>query len=381
MVVKERWFQSMPPLNILHIFRSPVGGLFRHVIDLTREQIARGHRVGLIADSRTGGPRADEVFRELAPKLALGITRLPMQRNPYPGDIPMLVRIMRQIERSSADVLHGHGAKGGAYARLALTRKRAVRAYTPHGGSLLFSHDTLAGKLYLLTERTLMLSTDLFLFESIYSSEIFRRKIGDPGERMRIVHNGVSREEFEPVTLQPDATDLIFIGEFRPVKGIDVLIDALASLHRAGRPVTATLVGDGPDRVALMAQAERLGLAQAVRFVPAMPARKAQALGRVMVAPSRAESLPYVVLEAAASGKPLITARVGGIPEIYGPLTDHLVWPLDAPTLARAILSALDNPQAAGEIAQSLRQRVAAAFSVDNMVDGVLAAYQTALGS
>ena len=48
----------MKPLNILHVFRAPVGGLFRHVLDLTREQIARGHCVGLIADLRTGGTRA-----------------------------------------------------------------------------------------------------------------------------------------------------------------------------------------------------------------------------------------------------------------------------------------------------------------------------------
>jgi glycosyltransferase involved in cell wall biosynthesis len=371
----------MPPLNILHIFRSPVGGLFRHVIDLSREQVARGHSVGLIADSSTGGARADDVFAELAPKLALGVTRLPMQRNPYPGDIGTLVRIMRHISKSDADVLHGHGAKGGAFARLALTKKRAVRAYTPHGGSLLFSNDTLAGKFYLLTERMLMLSTDLFLFESIYSSQIYHRKVGNPGKRMCIVHNGVSRAEFEPVAIQPDATDLLFIGELRPVKGIDVLIDAIASLHRDGRPVTATLVGDGPDRGALRAQAERLGLGQAVRFMPAMPARKAQALGRVMVVPSRAESLPYVVLEAAAAGKILITSRVGGIPEIYGPLTDRLVWPLDAPTLAGAIMNTLDNPQQASDLAQSLRKRVAEGFSLENMVEGVLTAYQAALSS
>jgi glycosyltransferase involved in cell wall biosynthesis len=337
--------------------------------------------VGLIADSSTGGARADDAFAELAPKLALGVTRLPMQRNPYPGDIGTLVRIMRHISKSDADVLHGHGANGGAFARLALTKKRAVRAYTPHGGSLLFSNDTLAGKFYLLTERILMLSTDLFLFESIYSSEIYRRKVGNPGDQMRIVHNGVSRAEFEPVAIQPDATDLLFIGELRPVKGVDVLIDALASLHRAGRPVTATLVGDGPDRAALRAQAERLGLGQAIRFMPAMPARKALALGRVMVVPSRAESLPYVVLEAAAAGKTLITSRVGGIPEIYGPLTDSLVWPLDAPTLAGAIINTLDNPQQASRLAQSLRKRVAKGFSLDNMVEGVLTAYQAALSS
>ena len=336
----------MAPLNILHVFRTPVGGLFRHVIDLTREQIARGHRVGLIADSSTGGPRADAVFSELAPQLALGLTRVPMHRNPHPSDFPRLIHVMRRIAQSNADVVHGHGAKGGAYARLALTLKRAVRAYTPHGGSLLFSHESLAGKIYLAAERIMMLRTDLFLFESAYSSDVFANKIGNPGDRVRIVHNGVAREEFEPVSLQPDATDLMFIGEFRPVKGIDVLIDAIAQLHRAGRTITATLVGDGPERPALMAQAERLGLAQAIRFMPAMPAREAQALGRVMVVSSRAESLPYVVLEAAASAKPLIATRVGGIPEIYGPLTNTLIPPDDA-----AALAAADDRGAAGEAA------------------------------
>ena len=66
----------MQPLSILHVFRTPIGGLFRHVSDLSREQARRGHRVGIIADSSTGGARADEVFRELAPHFALGITRL-----------------------------------------------------------------------------------------------------------------------------------------------------------------------------------------------------------------------------------------------------------------------------------------------------------------
>ena len=80
--------------------------------------------------------------------------------------------------------------------------KRAVRAYTPHGGSLLFGHDTLAGKFYLATERLLMLRGDLFLFESAYSADIFRKKIGTPRGLVRVVHNGVSRAEFEPIVSQ-----------------------------------------------------------------------------------------------------------------------------------------------------------------------------------
>jgi glycosyltransferase involved in cell wall biosynthesis len=371
----------MTPLNILHVFRAPVGGLFRHVLDLTQEQIAHGHRVGLIADSNTGGPHAEEILRQLEPSLALGLTRIAMHRHINPGDMVALGHVMGRIAQSKADVVHGHGAKGGAYARLSFLSRRAVRAYTPHGGSLLFGHDSLAGKFYLATERLLMLRSDLFLFESAYSAEVFRRKIGTPAGLVRIVHNGVSRKEFEPIETRADATDLVFMGELRPVKGIDILIDAIALLKRDGRGVTATLVGDGPDRAALHAQVESLGLSNSIRFTPAMPARQAQALGRIMLVPSRAESLPYVVLEAAAAAVPKIATRVGGIPEIYGPLSDSLVAPEDAVALAKAIARALDQPAATADFARSLRERVAASFSVESMVDGVLSAYQAALAN
>ena len=63
-------------LKILHVLRAPLGGLFRHVIDITHGQIARGHRVGLIVDSLTGGERADAILAALEPDLALGLTRV-----------------------------------------------------------------------------------------------------------------------------------------------------------------------------------------------------------------------------------------------------------------------------------------------------------------
>ena len=108
-------------------------------------------------------------------------------------------------------------------------------------------------------------------------------------------------------------------------------------LRERGTSVTATLVGNGPDEAALAAQVERLSLQDAIRFVSAMPARAALTLGHVMVIPSFAESLPYVVLETAAAGKPLITTNVGGIPEIYGPLSDALIPAGNVEALAEAI--------------------------------------------
>jgi len=369
----------MTPLNILHVFRAPVGGLFRHVVDLAREQAARGHRVGLIADNSTGGERADAAFKALEPVLAHGISRIAMRRHIGLDDGLAVGHLTRRSTQAQADVVHGHGAKGGAYARLLFGNRRAVRVYTPHGGSLLFTHDNLAGRFYLATERLLMRRGDLFLFESAYSAEMFRSKIGTPRGLVRVAHNGVSRQEFEPVATRPDATDLVFMGELRHLKGIDVLLEAIARLRRDGRAVSATVVGSGPDRDMFHALADTLGLTDLIQFRPAMPGPEALTLGRVMVVPSRAESMPYVVLEAIAAALPLVATRVGGIPEIFGPRAGELVAPGDPDALAAALAALLADPARAARDAQARRDWLMPRFNIALMQDQVGALYDDIL--
>jgi len=362
-------------LKILHVLRSPVGGLFRHVIDLARAQATRGHQVGIVADSSTGGARADAAFETLEGQLALGLTRVPMSRHVGLSDLSAQRHVVRRVRETAADVLHGHGAKGGAYARLC---GGAVRVYTPHGGSLHYSRSSPVGLLYLTLEQVLMRRTELFLFESGYGRGVFTAKVGRPAALVRVVHNGVTADEFVEIKPQTDSTDVVFIGELRMLKGVDVLLDALAQLSRE-RQITATIVGDGPDAAQFRAQAERLGLSSAVRFLPPMPARDAFRLGRLFVAPSRAESLPYIVLEAAAAAVPMITTKIGGIPEIFGPQATSLIVPDDPGALAHAIAAALGEPAQLRNEALTLRARVQAEFSADAMADAVLAAYREAL--
>jgi glycosyltransferase involved in cell wall biosynthesis len=75
----------------------------------------------------------------------------------------------------------------------------------------------------------------------------------------------------------------------------------------------------------------------------------------------------------------MITTRVGGIPEIYGPLAGSLVAPGNVPALVQAIKGAIDAPPATRKLSQRLRARVAASFSVDAMVEGVLSCYEQAV--
>ncbi len=364
-------------MNIVHILRAPVGGLFRHVIDLATGQIARGHRVGIIADSHTGHAASETALAALKPKLALGLTRFRMRRQPHPADMIALAQMAGHIRGMAAHVVHGHGAKGGALARLVPAPKGTLRVYTPHGGSL---HDAVGNRLHILMEKALMRRGNLYLFESAYSQDAYLHKVGHP-KCYSVVHNGVAPQELEPVKLNPDATDVVYLGELRALKGVDLLIDAVASLRGQRRRITATIVGDGPDAAALRARVVQLQLDDAVHFRAPMPARSAFALGRVVVVPSRAESLPYVVLEAAAAAKPHVATSVGGIPEIFGPLSKHLVPAGDAHALGQAIVEILDHPADAERRALALRSRIAEAFSTDVMVEQVLASYQKAFAA
>ncbi len=369
---------SDQPLRILHAVRAPVGGIIRHILDLANGQAERGHHVGIVADSLTGGERAEAALREIAPRLKLGVQRIAIRREPHPTDFLVWLRFMFLIRRLKPDVLHGHGAKAGAFVRLRRRSRNNIRIYTPHGGSLHYPLDTLKGAFYSRLERALMNSTDLFLFESAFARDTYQRTIGIPEGLVRCVFNGVTADEFDPVVKAADATDVAYVGEFRHIKGADLLIDAVARLRADGKPVTLTLGGDGEEMDALKAQVRKLGLTEAVRFIGHVKARYGFSKGGLLVVPSRGDSMPYVVIEAAAAGIPMVAAKVGGIPEIFGPHPDALFAPNSVGAMADAIETALEHPAAALDRAKSLRERVLVHFSQKAMVEGVLAGYRDA---
>ncbi|WP_298253674.1 glycosyltransferase family 4 protein [Bradyrhizobium sp.] len=367
------------PIRIVHAVRAPVGGIFRHILDLANGQINAGHDVGIIADSLTGGDRANAALAEIAPRLKLGVRRLAIHREPHPSDFLVWARFKYLIARLRPDVLHGHGAKAGAFIRMLGRSKRFIRVYTPHGGSLHYPVSTWKGVFYSRLERALMNSTELFLFESAFARDTYQRTIGTPTAGLvRCVFNGVTAAEFDPVTLAPDATDVAYVGEFRHIKGADLLIEAVARLRGDGKPATLTLAGDGEELNALKALVERHSLAEAVRFIGHVKARFGFSKGMLLVVPSRGDSMPYVVIEAAAAGIPMVAADVGGIPEIFGSHQEALFAPNSVDAVAGAIKAALNDPANTATRAKALRERIFMHFSQKAMVEGVLASYREA---
>ncbi len=371
---------SSRPLRILHVMRAPVGGLFRHVLDLAGEQARRGHSVGIVADGNATDALTAKKLAGIAPKLRLGLSLVPMRRQPGVGDLFALRSVGKIARALELDVIHGHGAKGGAYARLAkamlaLHGDHVSAFYTPHGGSLHYKPGTPAGFVFLSIERILGLLTDGLIFESQFAEMSYARLVGTRGAPRRVIPNGLGVTDFAERELAPDAADFLFIGELRLLKGVDVLLAGLSALKREP-PVRAVLVGAGPESEVFKDQARTLKLDDRVSFPGAMPAAAAFRLGRTLVVPSRAESFPYVVLEAAAAGVPLIATDVGGIPEIVAGTGIELVSPGSANALAAAMGAALSDPAGAESRARALRSAVGRKFTVEAMTDAVLAFYR-----
>jgi glycosyltransferase involved in cell wall biosynthesis len=371
-------------LRIIHGFRAPVGGLFRHVLDLSGEQAARGHEVGYVLDSTVSDPLTEQRLAKAATHLKLGITRLPMGRLPSLRDLATSRAVHNVARDLKADVLHGHGAKGGAFARLAardlrLDARNVATFYTPHGGSLHYPPASPQGLIYTAIEKFLVRYTDGLIFESDFIRRVFNRRVGARGVPERVVPNALQPDDFTPHEPRPDAADFLFIGELRRLKGVDVLLQALARLQ-GSRAVRAVIVGAGPEATEFKSLADELGLGSLVTFPGAMPARTAFPLGRSMVVPSRAESMPYIVLEAAAAGMPLIATNVGGIPEIVNGTDTPLMPPGDVEVLERAMQGFLADPSDAKARAERLKAAVAARFTVGRAADEVLAFYSERLG-
>jgi glycosyltransferase involved in cell wall biosynthesis len=223
--------------------------------------------------------------------------------------------------------------------------------------------------------------TDGLIHVSAYEAEIYRRKIHPPNCPAHVVLNGLQPDEFEPVTPEPDAADFLFIGELRDLKGVDVLIKALAMLRREGEAPRALIVGRGPpeDEARYRGMVTALNLSENVEFRPPMPARGAFALARTVVVPSRAESMPYLVLEAAAAAVPLIATHVGGIPEILGEDDNRLLPPGDVAALAAALRSARAEPEKLAREALQARIRVEQKFSLARMAERMENIYRRAL--
>jgi len=196
------------------------------------------------------------------------------------------------------------------------------------------------------------------------------RAAGVPQRILHVVPNALSphaapmtRADARRALKIPDGARVAgWVGRVSREKGVDVFIDAIASLTDPS--VRAVILGDGPERLAEEARARALAPSRV--FWPGVVPEAARYLAAfdLFVLSSRTEGMPMVLLEAMDACVPIVATRVGGIPDMLSPEQAVLVPPNDPPALAAAIDAALADPAASAERARAAQRRQRDEFSV-----------------
>ena len=224
------------------------------------------------------------------------------------------------------------------------------------------------------------------------SSDIEKVLIGMYGSnRVSCIHNGIdleavrvttSREAFRRKWQIPeDAVVIGTVGRLVPVKGHAILLEATRILQASIGNVALVLVGDGPLRKDLEANAKRLGLEKSVIFAGQQDqSYDFMNMMDVFVLPSLHEGIPMVVLEALALQRPVVATRVGGIPEVieHGQ-TGFLAEPSDASSLARLLQRLVEDLPMAVSIGKAGRTRVEEKFTARTMAGKTAELYEQVL--
>lgn len=365
-------------MKILQILRAPVGGLFRHVSDLTKGLHAEGYEVGVVVDQLSKDTQTDEKLAALSPYAQLGIHEMAIPRLFGPADFTTPFKIRGLVRSLNIDIVHGHGAKGGFHARLGALGLSADAFYTPHGGALHFSSKSPAGLVFHTLEKLLVPASKKIIFESAYAQRTYNEAIAQVRSRGIVIHNGLDEAEFTSVQ-SDDSFDFAFVGELRDLKGIAYLLEAFATLvQEIDKPLRLLLIGDGPHRAQFEDQAKALGIVDQVVFSGARPAKYGFERARTIIVPSLKESLPYIVMEAVAAGKHVIATNVGGISEIYGPCADELIPAADSGALHRKMQQALALAKTHGPPNAKLFDHVQTEFVTSRMVHAIIDQYRQA---
>ena len=204
---------------------------------------------------------------------------------------------------------------------------------------------------------------------------------GVPAARIRVIANGVDCDRFAVPARDRPIRRVVTVANLREEKGHDTLIAAAGLLARRHPGVEFEIVGDGPCRASLVRQANLRGLRKHVHFPGEchdIPARLAAA--DLFVLPSRTEAFPNALLEAMASGLPVVASRVGGIPELIDSGVDGVLVNADAPEeFAEAIGDLIDRPSLAAALGRAARVKVEQRFGFESMIAGFTQLYLDAL--
>lgn len=299
---------------------------------------------------------------------------------------PKAVYLAARFKERGIDHIHAHFATHPATAAFIISRFTGIPySFTGHGSDLHRFQDMLCLK---VQEAAFVVAI------SQYNRQFIIDHCGpQAGEKIRVIHCGVDLQEFSadsgqngssPSAPSPQAPPppqqaaqrpvILCIGTLHEVKGQRYLLEALALLKEDGLLVQGHFVGDGPDRAMLETLAQQLGIGDQITFFGPRSRRQVVAHlqeATMLVTPSvpssdgRREGIPVVLIEAMASGVPVVASRLSGIPELVRDgQTGLLADAGDAQQIAAAVRRFVDDPALARRLSEQARAYVDQAFNL-----------------
>lgn len=356
----------------------PIGGIRRHVHAIL-QNLNSGQFAFSYAYSRRNSDRAflgelDELCHR---HQVVGLS-LDMRKRPHPSDVHNLRQLWAHAKQWKCDIVHGHGAKGGVYARTLARLAGLPCVYTPHGGSLHPGYGALERATYAAVERWLASWTALVMFESKYSARRYDALVGLDRVRWQVNYNGIAPLSL-PLASSGASVGLPRIGIFamlRREKGQAVALDAARKVAVSGLQFEMHLFGDGPDRARLEGLARQGAIDGRVFFHGDVPNPLDWMVQMdLILVPSIHESFGYSALEAVVAGVPVIASRVGGLIEIAEllPAAVHTVAAGDSEALAAAACRLLNVSRVAR--LERAPVRLPPEFCLSSMIANLEAAY------
>ena len=332
--------------------------------------------------------RSNEVDPSLGPWVAdleaqgVPVARVPMRLPFHPGDA---IGIVRALAAFDPHVVHVN--MPGPYS--GQTGLLAPLARAAGGRVVVTEHLPMVERLWkrALVKRLAIRSVDVVVTMSRANAELLVRKQRYRPSRVRVVENGLplrygstvdAAGERAKLGLDPSTVALLFIGNLISHKGLQLAIRALSMGHAASWRLF--VVGEGPDEPAARVLATRLGVSDRLTFLGRRtPDHVERIVGAcdALVLPSSVEGMPYVILEAMACSKPVVSTRAFGIPEaVVDGESGLLVEPGDVEGLSRALQAIIKDAALRERLGRAGRERFEARFTLERQLATMSALYR-----
>lgn len=341
---------------LMVITEADLGGAQRHVLDISRHFIGKGHQVVVAV----GGDHREllDAAAQLSPAVpTLRVRALTREIHPT-RDIRALVQLIRIIRTIKPDVVHCHSSKAGVIGSIAGRLAGATVVYTAHGFAFREDRSRWVRWLYRVIERIATWFRHRVIAVSRSDAEVAVAHGVVPAQKMTTIHNGIDTTIADTMLTRDDArTELsawcgvplynkkivVSIANLYSAKNIPLLLRAFEFVVRREPEARLMVIGDGEERPAC----ERIIAATPALQRTVFLVGKRQSAARmlrgadVLALSSTKEGLPYVILEAKLAGVPIVATRVGGVPEFGEDHDLRLVVPHSPEMLAEQIVHVL----------------------------------------